>query len=33
MAASADYEIAEWATAMIFAADWADAYNRQQDDM
>lgn len=33
MAASAVYEIAEWATAMTFAADWADAYNGQQGDV
>jgi putative membrane protein len=32
LGASAVYEIAEWAVAMIFAPDWADAYNGQQGD-
>lgn len=32
LAASAVYEIAEWAVAMTFAPDWAEAYNGQQDD-
>ncbi len=32
MAAGAVYEIAEWAVAMAFAPDWADAYNGQQGD-
>jgi putative membrane protein len=32
LAASAAYEIAEWAVAMIFAPDWAEAYNGQQGD-
>jgi putative membrane protein len=32
LAASAVYEIGEWATAMTFAPDWADAYNGQQGD-
>ena len=32
LAASAVYEIAEWATAMAFAPAWADAYNGQQGD-
>jgi putative membrane protein len=32
LAASAVYEIAEWAVAMIFAPDWAEAYNGQQGD-
>jgi putative membrane protein len=33
LAASAVYEIAEWGVAMIFAPDWADAYNGQQGDV
>jgi putative membrane protein len=33
MAASAVYEIGEWATAMTFAPDWAEAYNGQQGDI
>jgi putative membrane protein len=33
LAASAVYEIAEWAVAMIFAPDWAEAYNGQQGDI
>ncbi len=33
LAASAVYEIAEWAVAMIFAPDWAEAYNGQQGDV
>jgi putative membrane protein len=33
LAASALYEIAEWATAMSFAPDWAEAYNGQQGDV
>jgi putative membrane protein len=33
MAASAVYEIGEWATAMTFAPHWADAYNGQQGDV
>jgi putative membrane protein len=33
LAASAVYEIAEWATAMTFAPDWAEAYNGQQGDV
>ena len=33
LAASAVYEIGEWATAMTFAPDWAEAYNGQQGDM
>jgi putative membrane protein len=32
LAASAVYEILEWAVAMIFAPDWAEAYNGQQGD-
>jgi putative membrane protein len=32
LAASAVYEIGEWATAMTFAPDWAEAYNGQQGD-
>jgi putative membrane protein len=32
LAASAVYEIGEWATAMAFAPDWAEAYNGQQGD-
>jgi putative membrane protein len=33
LSASAVYEIAEWAVAMIFAPDWAEAYNGQQGDI
>jgi putative membrane protein len=33
LAASDVYEIAEWATAMTFAPDWAEAYNGQQGDV
>jgi putative membrane protein len=33
LAASAAYEIAEWAVAMTFAPDWAEAYNGQQGDL
>jgi putative membrane protein len=33
LAASAVYEIAEWALAMILAPDWAEAYNGQQGDV
>jgi putative membrane protein len=33
LAASAVYEIAELATAMAFAPDWAEAYNGQQGDV
>jgi putative membrane protein len=33
LAASAVYEIAEWAVAMTFAPDWAEAYNGQQGDI
>jgi putative membrane protein len=33
LAASAVYETAEWAVAMIFAPDWAEAYNGQQGDI
>lgn len=33
LAASAVYEIGEWATAMTFAPDWAEAYNGQQGDI
>jgi putative membrane protein len=33
LAASGAYEIAEWATAMTFAPDWAEAYNGQQGDV
>jgi putative membrane protein len=33
MAASAVYEIGEWATAMTFAPEWAEAYNGQQGDV
>jgi putative membrane protein len=33
LAASGAYEIAEWATAMTFAADAAEAYNGQQGDV
>ena len=33
LAASAVYEIVEWAVAMIFAPDWAEAYNGQQGDV
>jgi putative membrane protein len=33
LAASAVYEIAEGAVAMIFAPDWAEAYNGQQGDI
>lgn len=33
MAASAVYEIGEWATAATFAPDWAEAYNGQQGDI
>lgn len=33
LAASAVYEIFEWMAAMIFAPDWADAYNGQQGDI
>jgi putative membrane protein len=33
LAASAVYEIVEWATAMAFAPDWAEAYNGQQGDL
>lgn len=33
LAASAVYEIFEWLAAMLFAPDWADAYNGQQGDM
>jgi putative membrane protein len=33
LAASAVYEIGEWATAMAFAPDWAEAYNGQQGDI
>jgi len=33
LAASAAYEIAEWATAITFAPDWAEAYNGQQGDV
>jgi putative membrane protein len=33
LAASAVYEIGEWATAMAFAPDWAEAYNGQQGDV
>jgi putative membrane protein len=32
LAASAAYEIVEWAMAMTFAPDWAEAYNGQQGD-
>jgi putative membrane protein len=32
LAASAVYEIGEWATAMTFAPDWAEAYNGKQGD-
>lgn len=32
LAASAVYEIAEWAVAMILAPDWAESYNGQQGD-
>ena len=32
LAASAVYEIGEWATAMTFAPEWAEAYNGQQGD-
>ncbi len=33
LAASAVYEIIEWAMAMTFAPDWAEAYNGQQGDV
>jgi putative membrane protein len=33
LAASSVYEIAEWGVAMIFAPDWAEAYNGQQGDI
>jgi putative membrane protein len=33
LAASALYEIIEWAMAMSFAPDWAEAYNGQQGDV
>jgi putative membrane protein len=33
LAASAVYEIAEWAVAMTFAPNWAEAYNGQQGDI
>jgi putative membrane protein len=33
LTASAVYEIAEWAVAMTFAPDWAEAYNGQQGDI
>jgi len=33
LAASAAYEVAEWAVAMSLAPDWADAYNGQQGDV
>jgi putative membrane protein len=33
LAASAVYEIFEWLAAVIFAPDWADAYNGQQGDI
>jgi putative membrane protein len=33
LAASAVYEIAEWGVAMIFAPEWAEAYNGQQGDV
>jgi putative membrane protein len=33
LAAGAIYEIAEWAVAMAFAPDWAEAYNGQQGDI
>jgi putative membrane protein len=33
LAASAIYELGEWATAMILAPDWAEAYNGQQGDV
>jgi len=32
LAASAVYEVVEWGVAMIFAPDWAEAYNGQQGD-
>lgn len=32
LAASAVYEVMEWGVAMIFAPNWADAYNGQQGD-
>jgi putative membrane protein len=33
LGASAAYEIIEWSVAMVFAPDWADAYNGQQGDV
>ena len=33
MAASAGYEIVEWMMAVLFAPDWAEAYNGQQGDL